>query len=98
LGVNHIDISQLHHSQVVQLIKDSGLVLTLSILPTIQDENPLPQQVSPRLHPNQMTAEMENLSLKESMSFDMGTAFISPESHPLHFEPKYVFKHKLDCV
>lgn len=33
LAVNQLDISQLHHSQVVQLIKDSGLVLTLSVLP-----------------------------------------------------------------
>lgn len=34
LSVNEIDISQLHHSQVVQLIKDSGLMLSLTVLPT----------------------------------------------------------------
>ncbi|CAG7721513.1 unnamed protein product [Allacma fusca] len=91
LAVNQIDISQLHHSQVVQLIKDSGLVLTLSVLSvnlTSGNANSnLPQssQLSPD-HPSKMLVEdLESFNAKEQQSYDMGTAFILPESHPVHF-------------
>ncbi|XP_035704897.1 membrane-associated guanylate kinase, WW and PDZ domain-containing protein 3 isoform X2 [Folsomia candida] len=99
LAVNQTEISQLHHSQVVQLIKDSGLMLTLSVLPVQIDPNgggmhhPQQQQqqqtssqLSPINHNNMMTTDMENFTLKDNnLGYDMGTAFINPESQPVHF-------------
>lgn len=104
LAVNQTEISQLHHSQVVQLIKDSGLMLTLSVLPVQIDPNgggmhhPQQQQqqqtssqLSPINHNNMMTTDMENFTLKDNnLGYDMGTAFINPESQPVHFGSKYV--------
>ncbi len=94
LAVNQTEISQLHHSQVVQLIKDSGLSLTLSVLPVQTDVNNVQSlQMSPN-NPNNMitiTSDLENFTLKENQcGYDMGTAFINPESQPLHFGSKYV--------
>lgn len=49
LAVNQLDISQLHHTQVVQLIKESGFMLTLSVLPVgglsagVSQQQQLPQ-------------------------------------------------------
>ncbi|CAL8105229.1 unnamed protein product [Orchesella dallaii] len=103
LAVNQLDISQLHHSQVVQLIKDSGLVLTLSVLPVHPTPStptgalnsnaglqPVPMTSPGHMHHNSISpAEMENLSLKDSQTGDMGTAFISPEGHPIHFSSNH---------
>ena len=91
LAVNQIDISQLHHSQVVQLIKDSGLALTLSVLQvgTSGESGNVLMQQSSQLMPDQqsklLVQDMENFSLKDQQGYDMGTAFISPESHPVQF-------------
>lgn len=85
LAVNQTDISQLHHSQVVQLIKDSGLALTLSVLPVIG------QQAVPQLSPTTPTGlanSFEAFTLKGGQNYDVGTAFISPESQPVHFGSK----------
>lgn len=91
LAVNQIDISQLHHSQVVQLIKDSGLALTLSVLQvgsSGESANVLMQQSNQLMPDHQaklLVQDLENFSLKDQQGYDMGTAFISPESHPVQF-------------
>lgn len=83
LAVNQTEISQLHHSQVVQLIKDSGLMLTLNVLPVQTDSNVQGSQMSPNNH-TMITSDLENFTLKDNQGYDMGTAFINPESQPLH--------------
>ena len=35
LAVNHVDINSLHHGDIVNLIKDSGYSVTLTVGPTI---------------------------------------------------------------
>ena len=93
LAVNQIEISQLHHGQVVQLIKDSGLMLTLSVLPVELASGPSQStaqsiQLSPSQRSNMIVNDLENLTLKSNQAYDMGTAFISPESHPISFSSK----------
>jgi hypothetical protein len=91
LAVNQTEISQLHHSQVVQLIKDSGLLLTLTVLPVTGTDNPIQQQpqLSPSNPSNIISSDFENLGLKDNHGYDIGTAFIHPESQPVHFGSKY---------
>lgn len=84
LAVNHIDISQLHHSQVVQLIKDSGLTLSLSVLPITPTSNLIithPIQVSPGLRSH----EVDHHNLKDGQGYDLRTAFVSGDEQPMHF-------------
>jgi len=88
--VNQIDISQLHHSQVVQLIKDAGLVLSLSVLPAglgSEQDQSLSQFSQSERSTNLSITDFESLNLKDS-GYDMGTAFVSPESHSVHFDSK----------
>ena len=37
LAVNHVDINTLHHGDIVNLIKDSGYTVTLTVGPPLDD-------------------------------------------------------------
>lgn len=37
-GVNHLDTSRLHHCEIVNLIRDSGLIVTLTVGPPIENK------------------------------------------------------------
>ena len=39
LAVNHHDISRLHHGDIVNLIKDSGYTVTLTVGPPLDDQS-----------------------------------------------------------
>ena len=38
LAINNVDITQLHHGQIVNLIKDSGFAINIRVLPLANDD------------------------------------------------------------
>jgi hypothetical protein len=59
-------------------------MLTLTVFPVQTNET----QASSG-NQTMINSGMGNMSLKDNQGYDMGTAFIDPESQPLHFGSKY---------